>query len=53
MKDADIHIFLTELYQAGQQNDAREQDRRKKMLNLEPESAQFLSILIVVVGGHV
>lgn len=46
MKDADIHTFLTELYKAGQQNDAREQERRKKMLNLEPESAQFLSILI-------
>ncbi|MEO8970382.1 MAG: class I SAM-dependent methyltransferase [Ktedonobacteraceae bacterium] len=46
MKDADIQAFLTELYLAGQQNDAREQERKKKMLNLEPETAQLLSILI-------
>ena len=46
MKDTDIQTFLTELYEAGQQNDAHEQERRKKMLNLEPETAQLLSIMI-------
>lgn len=46
MRDAEIRAFLTELYQAGQQNDAQEQERSKKMLNLEPETAQFLHILI-------
>ena len=46
MKDADIRAFLSELYEIGQQNDAREQERNKKMLNLEPETAQFLHILL-------
>ncbi len=46
MRDVDIRVFLTELYETGKQNDAQEQERSKKMLNLEPETAQFLSILI-------
>src|ERR1700687_4558522 len=46
MRDADIRAFLTELYATGQQNDAREQERSQKMLNLEPETAHFLNILI-------
>ena len=46
MRDADIRAYLNELYETGQQNDAREQERSKKMLNLEPETAQFLYILI-------
>src|SRR5437660_11276957 len=46
MRDADIRAFLTELYETGQQNDAQEQERGKKVLNLEPETAQFLNILI-------
>ena len=46
MRDADIRAFLAELYARGQQNDAREQERSKKMLNLEPETAQLLHILV-------
>src|SRR5437879_1905317 len=46
MRDVDIRAFLTELYETGKQNDAQEQERSKKMLNLEPETAQFLNILI-------
>ena len=46
MRDAEIRVFLNDLYEQGQQNDAREQERHKKMLNLEPETAQFLNILI-------
>ena len=46
MRDADIRAFLTELYETGKQNDAQEQERSKKVLNLEPETAQFLNILI-------
>jgi hypothetical protein len=46
MRDTDIRTFLAELYEAGQQNDAHEQERSKKMLNLEPDTAQFLNILI-------
>ena len=46
MRDTDIRTFLTELYATGQQNDAQEQERSRKMLNLEPETAQFLNILI-------
>ena len=46
MQDAEIRAFLTELYEKGQQNDDQEQARNKKMLNLEPETAQVLHILI-------
>ncbi len=46
MRDADIRAFLAELYKTGQQHDAQEQEHSKKMLNLEPETAQFLNILI-------
>lgn len=46
MRDTDIRALLTELYAAGQLNDAGEQERSKKMLNLEPDTAQFLHILI-------
>ena len=46
MMDAHLHDLLQELYELGQQNDAHEQDRSKKMLNLEPDTAQFVSILI-------
>jgi predicted O-methyltransferase YrrM len=46
MRDSDVRTLLTELYAAGQLNDAHEQERSKKMLNLEPDTAQFLHILI-------
>jgi predicted O-methyltransferase YrrM len=46
MRDTDMRAFLTELYATGQQNDAQEQERSKKMLNLEPETAQFMNMLI-------
>lgn len=46
MRDADIRAFLTELHEAGQHHDAQELDHSKKMLNLEPKTAQFLNILI-------
>src|SRR5437763_14777544 len=46
MYDADIRAFLTELYAVGQDNDSQQQERDKKMLNLEPETALFLNILM-------
>jgi predicted O-methyltransferase YrrM len=41
-----IRSLLAELETWGNENDAREQDRRKKMLNLEPDTARFVSILV-------
>lgn len=46
MKDTDIRAFLDELYANGQRQDAQEQEHSEKMLNLEPDTAQFLRILI-------
>jgi len=46
MQDADIRAFLMELYASGKQNDDQEQERSKKMLNLEPDTAHFLHILM-------
>lgn len=46
MTHDDLFAFLNKLYEEGQHNDAHEQERNKKMLNLEPETAHFLSILV-------
>src|SRR2546421_11238313 len=46
MKDADIRSLLSRLYESGQQNDTREQERSKKLLNLEPDTAQLLNFLV-------
>src|SRR5438105_12406489 len=44
--DASLRHLLSELEEAGRRNDEQEQDRSRKMLNLEPESARLLSILV-------
>jgi predicted O-methyltransferase YrrM len=46
MDTVDIRTFLAELYAAGQHHDSQQQERSKKMLNLEPQTAQFLNILV-------
>ena len=46
MMESHIQELLTELYEAGQANDAREQERSKKMLNLEPDTARLISMLV-------
>ncbi len=45
-----IRRLLAELETFGKDNDARELDRSKKMLNLEPDTAALISILIR--SGH-
>jgi predicted O-methyltransferase YrrM len=44
--DAELHELLTELEVWGRNHDAAEQERPKKMLNLEPDTAHFISVLI-------
>jgi predicted O-methyltransferase YrrM len=44
--DVNLRALLHELEETGARNDAQEQDRSKKMLNLEPETAHLLSILV-------
>ena len=44
--DRSIQELLRELEQTGRENDAREMDRHKKFMNLEPDTAQLLSILV-------
>lgn len=44
--DASLRQLLSELEISGRDNDAREEDRNKKMLNIEPETAHLISILI-------
>ena len=46
MNDAHIRAFLKELHVEGQRNDADTQERSKKMLNLEPDTAHFLYLLL-------
>lgn len=44
--DQQMRALLNELYQRGKENDTQQDDRRQKMLNLEPETAQLLSFLV-------
>jgi predicted O-methyltransferase YrrM len=44
--DLSLRTLLAELEAWGRENDAREQDRRRKVLNLHPETAQLLGILV-------
>ena len=46
MNDTERRTFLDELYEIGRQHDAHEQERGRKMLNLEPDTARFLYILL-------
>ncbi|QBD83233.1 methyltransferase domain-containing protein [Ktedonosporobacter rubrisoli] len=46
MMNADIQRLLAEIYAEGQHNDASVQEHSRKMLNLEPPTAQLLSILV-------
>lgn len=46
IRSTDMRVLLTELYETGQKNDAETEVRNKKMLNLEPDTAQFLHLLI-------
>jgi len=43
---SDLREFLRQLYEEGRSNDEREQDRSKKMLNLEPDTARLISMLL-------
>lgn len=44
--DTNLRALLNELENLGKENDATELDRRRKMLNLEPETAQLLSMFV-------
>lgn len=44
--DAALRALLAELEEAGRLNDEREQERSKKMLNLEPETARLIGMLL-------
>lgn len=43
--DSDLQELLAELEAFGSENDATQEDRSKKMLNLETDAAKFISIL--------
>jgi predicted O-methyltransferase YrrM len=44
--DPKFRVMLEAIFQEGQTNDARQEDRRQKMLNLEPATAQCISFLV-------
>jgi predicted O-methyltransferase YrrM len=46
MMETSLRRLLTELEEAAQDHDAQEPDRAKKMLSLEPETAQLLSMMV-------
>ena len=52
MMDKALLRLLREIEKHGRANDARESDRARKMLNLEPGTAQLVSILLRSSGGR-
>jgi predicted O-methyltransferase YrrM len=48
--DQRLHDLLREIEEHGRENDARATERPRMMLNLEPASAQLLSILVRASG---
>jgi predicted O-methyltransferase YrrM len=46
MMETSLRQLLTELGEAAQDHDAREPDRAKKMLSLEPATAELLSMMV-------
>jgi len=48
--EPDLHVLLDELAAWGRQHDALEREHRKRMLNLDPDTARLLNILIR--SGH-
>jgi predicted O-methyltransferase YrrM len=46
MMQPELRALLSELEAWGQQNDAANEDRAHRMLNLEPDTAHMLSILV-------
>jgi predicted O-methyltransferase YrrM len=46
MMETSLRQLLTELEEAAQDHDAREPDRAKKMLSLEPATAELLSMMV-------
>lgn len=45
--DDSLRSLLRELEHFGQQNDARETERPRKMLNITPDTGEFLAILVL------
>jgi predicted O-methyltransferase YrrM len=50
--DPKIKDLLSEIERFGIENDQRETDRKRKMLNLEPETAALLHILVRATHRH-
>ncbi|MFZ5824757.1 MAG: O-methyltransferase [Bacillota bacterium] len=50
--DERLKALLHELYRAGEANDARVTDRSGKMLNITPETGEFLSLMIQAVKAR-
>ena len=44
--DAALLAILDELWQAGDENDARETERPRRMLNITPDTGRLLWILV-------
>ena len=46
MDGADLRAFLDELAAFGRENDARERERTRRMLNITPDTGRLLAILM-------
>src|SRR4029077_14302032 len=50
--DPKLEELLSQMERFGVENDQRETDRKRKMLNLEPETAALLHILVRATHRH-
>src|SRR5712692_5267405 len=45
--DAELRRFLNELYEFGRRNAVAKRDRSERMLNVTPETGEFLRMLVI------
>ncbi len=50
--DQSLHALLTELYEFGRANDTANSDRSRKMLNITPDTGEFLELLVNAIGAE-
>lgn len=50
--DAKLRILLAELFEAGAAHDAAEPDRLRRLRNLEPATAELLTLVLRIAGAR-
>jgi predicted O-methyltransferase YrrM len=50
--DAQLRVYLEDLYRRGREHDAAKTDRLERLRNVEPDTAQLLALLVRALGAR-